>query len=87
MRTTITLDDDVCSSVQELAHRERTSFKKTLNKLLRQALIGIQQPKTQEPKFIIKPHRGGFRPGIDPQKLNQLIDQLQTEDFLGNQNK
>jgi hypothetical protein len=25
---------------------------------------------------------GGFRPGIDPGKLNQLVDQLEVEDFI-----
>ena len=27
----------------------------------------------------------GFRPGIDPMKLNQLNDQLEVEDFLEEQ--
>ncbi len=29
----------------------------------------------------VEPHSGGFKPGIDADKLNQLADQLEVEDF------
>jgi hypothetical protein len=31
---------------------------------------------------VVQPHAGGFRPGIDPGMLNQLVDQLEVEDFI-----
>jgi len=34
------------------------------------------------PRFVVEPHSGGFRPGVDPGKLNQLVDQLESEDFV-----
>ncbi|HMG21557.1 MAG TPA: hypothetical protein VK607_09585 [Kofleriaceae bacterium] len=34
------------------------------------------------PRFTVQPHAGGFRPGIDAGKLNELVDQLEVEDFL-----
>jgi hypothetical protein len=30
--------------------------------------------------YTVQPHAGGFRPGIDPGKLNQLVDQLEVEE-------
>jgi hypothetical protein len=32
---------------------------------------------------VVKAHAGGFRPGIDPGKLNQLVDELEVDDFVG----
>jgi hypothetical protein len=31
---------------------------------------------------VVQPHAGGFRPGIDPDKLNQLVDELEVGDFV-----
>ena len=34
-----------------------------------------------------KPHHFGFRPGIDLDKLNQLVDELETEAFVARYDK
>lgn len=81
MRTTVTLDDDVGARVQELAHRERTSFKRVLNALVRRSLDAYDNPAANDAPFVVHPRRGGFRPGVDPLKLNQLVDQIETDDF------
>jgi len=31
--------------------------------------------------FVVKPHHCGFRAGVDTGKLNQLVDELDGEDF------
>jgi len=80
MRTTVTLDDDVARAVQELAHRQRTSFKQALNGLVRRGLLEGKPSAARSP-FVVSPHRGGFKPGIDPLKLNQLLDSLEVDDF------
>ncbi len=36
-----------------------------------------------DPKFIVT----GYAPGINPLKLNQLLDELETEDFLSKNSK
>jgi hypothetical protein len=33
-------------------------------------------------RFTVQPHDSEFRAGIDPGKLNQLVDQLEVEDFI-----
>lgn len=80
MRTTVTLEPDVAAKLKELAHKRRASFKATLNDVLRKGL-SPQQGAPRPPRFQVEPHAGGFRPGVDPAKLNQLVDQLEVEDF------
>ena len=80
MRTTLTLDSDVAKKLKEIAHLKKTSFKETLNSVLRCGLSSGSAGGSDS-KFIVKPHKSGLKPGIDPLKLNQLVDQLEVEDF------
>ena len=79
MRTTVTLDADVAARLKRLAHRRQSSFKETLNDVLRRGLAA--QERASPAPFVVAPHSGGFKPGVDPAKLNQLLDQLEVEDF------
>lgn len=81
MRTTVTLEPDVAAKVKALAHRRRASFKETLNDLLRRGLAAHARRDDASP-FTVQPHHGGFRPGVDPTRLNQLLDDLEVEDFV-----
>ena len=81
MRTTVTLEADLAARLKEFAHRRRLSFKAALNDVLRRGLTG--QSEARKPKrFEVEPHSGGFRRGIDPGKLNQLVDDLAVDDFV-----
>ena len=80
MRTTVTLEADVAEKLDAYAHRRRLTFKQALNELVRRGL-SAQEPQAERPRFEVKPHHGGFRPGIDPGRLNQLVDELEVEDF------
>ncbi len=82
MRTTVTLDPDVAAKLKELAHRRRASFKATLNDALRRGLDPHPHTTEARPPYVVKPHSGGFRPGVDPDKLNQLLDELEAGDFV-----
>jgi hypothetical protein len=81
MRTTVTLEPDLAKKVKALAHRRGQSFKETLNQLIRRGLMSPARQDAQA-KYTVQPHAGGFRAGIDPGKLNQLVDQLEVEDFI-----
>ena len=81
MRTTVTLDPDVASRLKEHTRRHRISFKEALNTLVRRGLA-TQAPRPRHARFSVEPHAGGFRPGIDTDKLNQIGDQLDTDDFI-----
>lgn len=82
MRTTVTLEPDIAAKLKELAHRRRASFKATLNDVLRKGLSA--QAGTGEPaeRYVVEPHAGGFRPGVDPARLNQLLDDLDVADLI-----
>ncbi len=77
MRTTVTLDQDVERLLRERMHRTRRSFKETLNEAVR-AGLAAQEGITPRP-FEIKSHAMGLRPGIDPDGMNKLVDELEIE--------
>ncbi len=83
MRTTLTLDDDLADALKQQAKLLDVPFKQVVNDALRRGLA--PEAPEDRPVFRIQPLRGGFRPGIDPLKLNQLNDQLEVEDFLEEQ--
>lgn len=80
MRTTVTLDPDVAARLKAWAHRQQLSFKEALNAVIRRGLSAPSTGPTAS-RFVVRPHRSRFRPGIDPGKLGQLVDQLEVEDF------
>lgn len=81
MRTTVTLDDDLAEKLKDYARRRRTSFKDALNGLLRRGLSAQEGPQRRK-RFVVKPHRARFCPGVDPGRLNQLLDEMDVADFL-----
>jgi hypothetical protein len=81
MRTTLTLEPDLAKKLKDLAHRRGESFKQTLNDVVRRGLAARVQRRPGAP-YTVESHYGGFRAGIDPGKLNQLVDQLDAEDFI-----
>lgn len=81
MRTTLTLDNDVESKLRQLAHRSRISFKEAVNAVLRRGLAAQDRRTGRAPPFRVEVFRSPFRAGVDPMKLNQLIDDLAAEAF------
>jgi predicted aldo/keto reductase-like oxidoreductase len=80
MRTTLTIDNDIADSLKEQARLQGRPFKQVVNDALRRGLS--QAAKEDLPVFRVKPFPGGFQPGIDPLKLNQLNDELMVQEFL-----
>ena len=82
MRTTVTLEGDLADRLKEYAHRRRTSLKVALNTLLRRGLDAERNASSPRRRFAVKPHSGRLQPGLDPGKLNQLVDRLEAQDFV-----
>lgn len=81
MRTTLTLDDDVADSLKEQARLLNMPFKRIVNDVLRRGMSpGAQEDR---PVFRVTPLSGGFRPGVDLLRLNQLNDELETQARTG----
>jgi hypothetical protein len=81
MRTTVTLDPDVAMNIKKRMADKNLSFKETLNQTLRHGLKVVEKEKKRAP-FKVIPHSFGFKPGIDQNKLGQLLDQLDAEEFV-----
>ena len=83
MRTTLTLDEDVAVRLKELADRKNLSFKEAVNTVLRRGLAAQERSARPARPFRADTFRSAFRPGVDPQKLNQLVDELEARRFAG----
>jgi hypothetical protein len=81
MRTTITLDDDVEKRLRQISKRTNKSFKELVNETLRRGLAAGVRPGPPSQRFVVRAKACGFRPGVDPLKLNQLLDEMEASDF------
>lgn len=82
MRTTLTLEQDLYTQLQTLARQSGVSFKELVNRTLRKGLAKGAEPTAPLPPFVVTPFSSEFQPGIDIQRLNQLYDELEIEDYL-----
>jgi hypothetical protein len=80
MRTTLTLDDDLAGLLKRRARDLGVPFKEAVNRTIR---AGLGEAATVRrglaPRTV--PHSFGLRPGIDPDKLGQLADEMEAEAF------
>lgn len=77
MRTTLTLDPDVAERLRQRMRSKKKSLKETVNETLRIGM-GLRPTARREP-FAVRTHASKFVPGIDPEKLNQTVDELEAE--------
>lgn len=77
MRTTLTLEPDVAQRVRQQMRRTGKGLKAVVNEALRLGL-GIREKPMRPPRFKVQAHAFGFRPGIDLDRLNQLVDELEA---------
>jgi len=79
MRTTLSLDRDVAERLRLEMRRTGKGLKESVNEALRRWLaLGGRPPRA--PRFRVEPHAFGFKPGIDLDRLNQLADELESEE-------
>lgn len=74
MRTTVTLDDDLATRLQELARERRQPFKAVLNEAIR---TGLSQAGETPRRFRQKTAALGVRPGVNLDKALQLAGELE----------
>jgi hypothetical protein len=79
VRTTLTLDRDVAERLEKEMRRTRKGLKATINEALRRGLRMAGKP-IRSPRFEVRPHAFGVRPGIDLDRMNQLVDELEAEE-------
>lgn len=81
MRTTVTLDPEVKRLVEAAMHRERKSFKQTVNEAIRRGLSPDRVRKPRAP-FRVVVHRARLLPGVDRRAFNRMADKLEDEATL-----
>jgi len=82
MRTTLSLDDDLAETLNRKARHSGRSFKEVVNAAIRLGLaLGEPQADNHGQAFVVVPQACGLMPGIDPLRFNQLLDQLEGEEF------
>ena len=80
MRTTLTIDDDLAGLLKQRARELGIPFKEAVNRTIRAGLgEAATMHRGRPPKT--RPHSFGFRPGVDPDKLGQLADELEAEEM------
>ena len=82
MRTTLTLEDDIGEALRDAARQTGRPFKRVVNDVLRRGLSASEKPEANPEPFRVRARRLGWAPGVDPLKLNQLVDELEVERFL-----
>lgn len=79
MRTTLTLDREVAERLRKEMRRTGKGLKATVNEALKRGL-GMAGKVGRPPRFQVRPHAFGFKPGIDLDRMNQLADELEAEE-------
>ena len=79
MRTTLTIDADVERLLQRELRRTNRSMKTVVNDALRAGLRSQGKPSRAR-RFKVEPHAFGFKPGVDVDRLNQLVDEMEAEE-------
>ena len=86
MRTTLTLEPDVAQQIRQRMAEKKLTLKRVVNDALRAGLSKTGK-KERTARFVVKPWPLGLKPGIDYDKLGQLLDQLETEEFIRKMNQ
>jgi hypothetical protein len=79
VRTTLRLDRDIAEGLKKAMRRTGQGLKATIAAALRRGLrIGDKPPRS--PRFAAEPHAFGVKPGIDLDRINQLVDELEAQE-------
>lgn len=79
MRTTLTLEADVAARLKQEIRRSGKGLKTLVNEALRLGL-GLTGKPVRAARFEVRPHAFGFKPGVDLDRMNQLVDELESEE-------
>lgn len=76
MRTTITIGEEIDQRLRRLAREQKRSYKDVVNDAL---AVGLDQMEVRDasPPYRVDSFDAGLRAGVDRQKLNQLVDELE----------
>ncbi len=77
------MEPDVALKLKRKLKETGLSKKELFNRALRKGLEEIHGKGRAS--FRVKPHSFGLKPGFDRDKMNQLLDELEVDDYLRQQ--
>ena len=80
--TTLTIDDDLATALKVRARNSDKTNEAVVNDVMRMGLMTGEKLASDREAFRVPSARRGFLPGIDPLKLNQIVDELEFNGFL-----
>ena len=80
MRTTVTLDDDVLASLQQLARERSVTFKEVLNSTLRAGLRPPHEDGARPYRVPVRPLH--VRPDLDLDRALRLASDLEDDEVV-----
>lgn len=84
MRTTLTLDEDLAKRLKELSRQGGRSFEEVTNEVIRRGLSAGDPQVVGVTPFRVEAKACGLKPGVDPNKLNQICDYLEILTLVSN---
>ncbi len=82
MQTTLTLEPDVERMLRDRVKGGVPSLEQVINDALRRGLQANASNPERRPFQVEAWDLGGLRPGLDPIKLNQLVDEVEVASYL-----
>lgn len=76
-RVSLRLDEAVVERLRHEAREQKVSMSQMARILLDRVL---RRPPAKPPRFEVRPHSFGFRPGVNVDSLNHLADELEAEE-------
>lgn len=78
MRTTIDINDAILRDLRQCAEERGRPFRQVVEEVLALGLARHSKSGAR-PRFTVKAHKMGLKPGFRGVSLNQLYDQIETE--------
>lgn len=78
-RIIVSLDNDLVELIRQEALHTHRRFGEVMEERLKRGYADTESGKREKP-FVAEPYdTGGFAPGVDQNKLNQLFETLENE--------
>ena len=82
MRSTVDIEDRLDKQLRRRASALDITFKEALNRVVAAGLEVLNQSPSSRKPYRVRARFCGIQPGVDYGKLNRMLDELETEEFV-----
>lgn len=86
MRTTLTLDDNLVSSLKRKAAQKHIPFKTMVNQTLQLGLLAMEKPEQERKSHVTKARSLKPKTGYDLDRIGQIADEIEGEQRMREDN-